>query len=336
MEFSLIIPALNAEKHVENCLFDLEKQTFKDFEAIFINDGSIDCTKIIANSIKTTYPLKIINHASNQGLSSSRNDGLREASGEWIIFLDVDDFIDHDCLRSLHEIIEKNEFDVALFPYNEKWVKNRKEYCRKALLKDGVFGRNQLISNLLLEIPYPVLSCVGSKVYNTKFLNTNHLFFDDLLYKYNEDGAFILNALSAAKQIGYFDYPYYQYMKYGEGTIMTSYRPNMLKTMLNVELLLRNLILINNNPRQKQIVECYEKDVNLFIAALKNEYDYSKYSSFVGVSDEIRKTNIFQDVFNHCSNQKKKLILILIKYRMHRLLYFCFRLIYGGNKHERY
>ena len=102
-KFSIIIPAYNAEKYLENCLNSVVNQTFNDFEVIVINDGSKDNTqKIIDNYIKDNKYIKCINQK-NSGLSASRNNGLDMASGEYIVYLDSDDSINLEFLENIYK-----------------------------------------------------------------------------------------------------------------------------------------------------------------------------------------------------------------------------------------
>ena len=91
---SVIVPVYNVEKYLNKCLDSLINQTFNDFERIIINDGSPDDSKQIIEKYKSKYNdfIKVINQ-SNQGLSASRNNGLKMASGAYIMFVDSDDYL---------------------------------------------------------------------------------------------------------------------------------------------------------------------------------------------------------------------------------------------------
>lgn len=97
-KFSIIIPVYNVEPYIKKCLDSVTRQTYKDYEVIIINDGSTDKSMEIAKK----YDFKIINQQ-NQGQSAARNKGIKNAKGEYIVFLDSDDTIEKDLLKKLDQ-----------------------------------------------------------------------------------------------------------------------------------------------------------------------------------------------------------------------------------------
>ena len=93
-EISIIIPAYNAGKFIENTLKKLEHQSFKNFEILIVNDGSTDDTQLVVENFmsKTILNIKLINQE-NKGEGEARNMGLKYANGEYILFLDADDYL---------------------------------------------------------------------------------------------------------------------------------------------------------------------------------------------------------------------------------------------------
>ena len=118
MRFSIIIPVYNVEKYLDKCILNVMNQTFTDFEVILIDDGSTDTSGMKCDLIsKTDSRIKVF-HQKNSGSSVARNEGIRIANGEYIIFLDSDDFwINYDLLAILDKKICKNGADVISFNY---------------------------------------------------------------------------------------------------------------------------------------------------------------------------------------------------------------------------
>ena len=112
-KFSIIVPVYNTEKYLKRCLDSIKGQTFSDYEVILVNDGSKDNSKDIIEK----YPYKAINQK-NQGLSMARNNGVKEAKGEYIIFLDSDDYIEKDLLKKINESLD-NKPDVVRYQIKE-------------------------------------------------------------------------------------------------------------------------------------------------------------------------------------------------------------------------
>ena len=107
-KFSIIIPVYNVEKYIKKCLDSVFSQSYKDYEVIVVNDGSTDKSMDIAKE----YNVKIINQK-NAGLSITRNNGLQIANGEYISFIDSDDWVDLDFLEKLYNTAKKYDADIA-------------------------------------------------------------------------------------------------------------------------------------------------------------------------------------------------------------------------------
>jgi len=123
-KISVIIPAYNVEKYIEKTLKSLKDQTFKDFEAIIINDGSTDNTEKIIKEVlqDTKFQWKLINRE-NQGVSAARNRGIIESKGEYLCFLDADDYYHPTFLEKMYNKAKEKSYDVVFCNYarvNEK------------------------------------------------------------------------------------------------------------------------------------------------------------------------------------------------------------------------
>lgn len=117
---SIIIPCYNVEKYLKDCLDSVLAQTFSDYEAICINDGSPDnCGKILDKYAKLDSRFKVI-HQSNQGLSQARNNGKNLANGDYIYFLDSDDTLHPQLLEITHSLMQKHDADLVTFELNKQ------------------------------------------------------------------------------------------------------------------------------------------------------------------------------------------------------------------------
>lgn len=117
IKFSIIIPIYNSEKYIEKCISSILKQTYKNFEILIINDQSNDSSLNKISSFNDER-IKIINQL-NSGVSAARNNGLKNAIGEYILFVDSDDYLTNDKL--LEDVAKSNEYDlIKIGTYNEK------------------------------------------------------------------------------------------------------------------------------------------------------------------------------------------------------------------------
>ena len=112
---SIIIPVYNVEGFLRQCLDSIIQQQYNDYEAILIDDGSIDSSPFICNEYAERYPQLRVIHKENGGVSSARNVGLDVAKGEWIWFVDSDDWISSDSLLTLAQTVLSNNTDIVIF-----------------------------------------------------------------------------------------------------------------------------------------------------------------------------------------------------------------------------
>ena len=119
IKISIIIPAYNAQKYIERCLLSLSVQDMptNNYEAIVINDGSTDNTQSLLNVLCKQYSFARYVSTPNSGLSASRNRGVEEATGEYLLFLDADDSIIPNCLKEIYEAMSGNQLDMMLMNY---------------------------------------------------------------------------------------------------------------------------------------------------------------------------------------------------------------------------
>ena len=123
---SVIIPAYNVELYLEQCVESILNQTYRNIEVIIINDGSIDKTGEIADRLKIVDERIIVIHNQNKGVSASRNDGLQKSTGDYIVFVDADDFLSDDYVDYMMKLVEVTGSDFCLSQNCYKKVKIQK------------------------------------------------------------------------------------------------------------------------------------------------------------------------------------------------------------------
>ena len=111
---SIIVPVYNVEKYIEKCLKSLVNQTLKDIEIIIVNDGTKDNSQRIVDKYTKKYDFVKSYIKENGGLSSARNYGLKYANGEYIAFVDSDDYVDKDMYEIMYNKAKSNDFDVVV------------------------------------------------------------------------------------------------------------------------------------------------------------------------------------------------------------------------------
>ncbi len=157
---SIIVPVYNVEKYIEKCLNSLVKQTMEDIEIIIVNDGSKDNSINVINKFIKRYPEKIqYLEKKNGGLSDARNYGLPYAKGEYIAFLDSDDYVEEDMYEKMYKLAKKENSDMVECDFIWEYPNKQKEdigqiYTNKKqmLEKVRVVAWNKLIkTNIVIE-----------------------------------------------------------------------------------------------------------------------------------------------------------------------------------------
>ena len=220
---SFIIPIYKVERYLPACVDSILNQTYKDIEVILVDDGSPDnCPSICDDYSLADSRVKVI-HKENGGLSDARNTGLLVAKGEYVIFLDGDDFwADKECLKQLKfEMDNTPDCDFIGFncsyyyPSNGtivKWVPYKKEL-------DQVAPAENYIPLLVESGTFPMSACL--KIIKRNFLMDNHLFF--IKNKAHEDIPWFIDLISMAKSCRFLNYYIYNYRKEVEGSISSSF-----------------------------------------------------------------------------------------------------------------
>ena len=204
VRFSIIVPVYNSEKYIQVCIDSILKQTYENYEIIIIDDGSNDDSlNIINTNYKDVENITIIS-GKNQGVSYARNLGIEYAKGEWITFLDSDDWIDEDTLKIIDDSI-KNNPEIELIQNNI--VTNDGEnislgyQLSNNLIKEGTRQKEEIIETIICinygmkkyNEQYGNCRCIGGKFYKKTLLTKNKIYFPDKMVTF-EDGIFNLYA----------------------------------------------------------------------------------------------------------------------------------------------
>ena len=137
-KISIIIPMYNVEKYLRRCLDSVKNQTFENWQAICVDDGSPDKSGEIAEEYAKTDKRFVVVHKENGGLSDARNAGMPKASGEYIMFLDSDDFIHPQTMEIAYNLAQKNNSDIVSFTYDRFYRPQLMVYHKLGLDTDKV------------------------------------------------------------------------------------------------------------------------------------------------------------------------------------------------------
>ena len=193
MKISIIVPVYNSDLYLRECLNSLKYQSFKNFEVLLINDGSTDNSKQICEEFVSMDKRFFLFNNSNRGVSFSRNFGINKSTGDYLMFVDSDDFLLSNTLEKVAEKCFDN--DLVIFGYSEIY---------KNCVLEKVQESN--ISNFQDIYKKIILSNLGgflcNKVFRKDLILNNNLKLDETI-SYCEDLLFTINYLSLCKKCYY-------------------------------------------------------------------------------------------------------------------------------------
>ena len=210
IKVSVIVPVYNVEKYIEKCLDSLVNQTLKEIEIIVVNDGTPDNSQKIIDKYAKKYQNVKSYIKENGGLSDARNYGLKKASGEYIAFLDSDDYVSTDMYQKMYEKAVSGNFDMVVCDLN--YVYEFSDEVKRAY--SNIKNDTTNIKNAMINI-YPA---AWNKIFKKKLFKTGIEFKKGVWF---EDVEFIYRLLPHIKTIGVVNEPFNQYLQ-REGSITNS------------------------------------------------------------------------------------------------------------------
>lgn len=211
-KISAIVPVYNTEKYLHRCIDSILSQTFNDFELLLIDDGSKDESgKICEEYAQKDARVRVL-HKENGGVSSARNMGLDNARGEWISFIDADDWIHLDTYNILVEKADTGLFDFIIFAFKSIFAESEKQVKIPDYKKDSkrLFIREYLLSGWTV---------VWNLLIRTEFINKNNIRFQEGI-NIGEDFQFLFRALLITDSIGTVNRPLYYYNRINESSAL--------------------------------------------------------------------------------------------------------------------
>lgn len=259
---TIIIPVYNGQEYLNQCLCSILNQTYTELEIICVNDGSSDKSlEILKKYSRSDKRIKIINKE-NEGVSVARNSALNEVTGEYLMFVDADDWIEEDtCQIAINEIIRNNS-DLVMWSYIREWdgysrIKRiypedfiifSKEDCKNRLHRRMIGLLDEELKQLANA---DALCTIWGKLYKTSIIKENSILFQDIrsIGTY-EDGIFNLQVLEFVNKAVFINKGLYHYRKTNTSSITKIYKEKLFKNWLNLFQMMENYIKSRNLPRE--------------------------------------------------------------------------------------
>lgn len=298
---SVIVPVYNVEKYLKQCLDSIVNQTYKNLEIIIVNDGTKDNSMKIVEEYLQDKRIKVINKE-NGGLSSARNRGIEEATGEYISFVDSDDYIDLNLYNTIvSEMLSREE--IYIFNYNR--YKEKINYLESNVL--NLKKMKKIPQNLLFRT---INGECWNKVYKTSFIRENNLKFPEgMIY---EDMFWEIDTLHFVKRVKLIDFTGYTYRCDREGSIINTFK--LEKEKITCQNLVKKIdyFLKENEDILKEIQKYRLILFKIYIQVIMNdEIEFKNIESELDkiryfINDEIEFLILREDIQRILKNKYKK------------------------------
>ena len=307
---SVIVPIYNVEKYVEKCILSLMNQTYSNLEIILVDDGSTDTSGIICDKYKIKKNVNVI-HKMNGGLSDARNKGIAAAKGEYIGFVDGDDYVEKNMYEKLMTAILLDDTEIAccgMFRESDTGENCEEVRC---VSKKTVYTDTKAINEILLNRELDVSVC--NKLFKSDI-------FDKIIFpvgKTNEDASVIMQIIEGNRVV-HVGEALYHYI-YRDGSITSNYNIDTMYCMYI------NSVNIYDFIKEKHplLIQSAEYFLSLNLMTIICAYLSQEKIIYSNMKIYLEKMNSIASIAMHnpYHSKKNKVILIMIKLHLIKLFY---------------
>lgn len=310
MKISIIIPVYNVEKYISECIESILKQTYKDFELLLINDGSTDTSGIICDKYAQLDKRVHVFHKRNEGVSKARNLGIEYATGEWICFIDSDDWILSNYLETI--INDTNIADLTFWGFQLHYANTlQTEY--KPL--DRFFNERKAIEDCLAYLKhnnqhFEYLGYTVNKLFKASIIKEHHIRFIDNL-SIREDEVFTLSYARYISSIRVKSSPLYNYR------ILQTGLSHKTKSKQEYLSLIKELNEVLQYYHGSNLLLAEENSIlNYYFQALITDIPFSK-SWFILLNNLIEKGRFLQKKNSIYNNSRKMKLIFRYNFKLY-------------------
>lgn len=322
-DFSVIVPIYKVEKYLRKCIESILAQTYGNLELILVDDGSPDhCPAICDKYALKDQRIRVI-HQKNGGLVSARNAGVQAAVGNYICYVDGDDWIVPDLLKTIWEkAIKTYHPDMAVFNMIRQFEEGRQVHI-PCYTKEGFYNKEKLEQEIYPYMMYDkrlpfctalVFPSAGGKVFKRELL-LNHYCREERI-KMGEDNAFIFECLYASESVFFCQDYLYIYNQLNQGSMVHSYDSNRFEN----NRLLTDYIEFNLGGKN----DVLDGEINAFkaywlIMAVFHEVKSKKkiLGAAMHIKVKIKETNVLKGIRMSGLPKSAQLYLALLKFHMY-------------------
>lgn len=309
---SVIVPVYNVEMYLKKCINSILNQTLKKLEIILVDDGSTDNSGIICDEYKfIDKRIKVI-HKENGGLSSARNIGIDNATGDYLAFIDSDDWIEPNMIEVLFDMLEKNDSDISICEFIKCYDENVQPIQEE--IKIEIFNNIDALKKLYDENKGIYMTIACNKLYKRNLLEKVRF----PLGKIHEDEFFIYKVLYEANKISYINRKMYYYRQ-RENSIMNS---RLTKKRLDAfQAFDERIEFIKNKINDKELYSMSISSYYKFIIAFYILYKKDNYNDYITIKQIKVKANEIYKIYFKISKESLKLKIIYSSFYINPILY---------------
>ena len=253
LKYSVIVPVYNVESYLPRCIDSLLAQNYVDLEILLIDNGSKDQSGQICEDYAAQFSNITAYHIPNKGVGSARNFGLSKAKGEFICFVDADDYLVGNLFSDVESQLD-SQLDLLVFSYYNSIEKNLSEIDRSAkiLPTEGKKDKSDFIALFQELFLTDMMYTVWNKIYRREFLEEHQIVFES--YELGEDVRFNLNVYQHVNTVFLVKSGYYVYVSGRVDSAMGQYNPNRMNYQLE-ELGKVDQLMISWNSHDDQFID---------------------------------------------------------------------------------
>ena len=270
---SVIVPVYRVESYIEYCIQSIQNQTYKDLEIILVDDGSDDgCPEICDRYAKEDKRIKVI-HKKNEGLASARNVGLEAATGEYISFVDSDDYVEADYVETMISVIsctgDENIMPVCGYVNHDEKKNGRTDIFLPSNEQKDFKKSIQIMPELYEQ---RMLQIIWNKIFRLDVIKQNHIRFKEEMF-IGEDFRFLLEYMKAAKISGFFfvNKALCHYMRDNENSLMSRLLETKIQDSLDNLKIMYELMGKSADEIQKLIAEEKQKQLEYYAYTIMHD-----------------------------------------------------------------
>lgn len=310
---SVVVPIYNVENYLKKCIDTILYQTYQNLEIILVDDGSTDSSSLIADSYQEKEQRIQVIHKKNGGLSDARNAGLKVAKGEFICFIDSDDYIENNYIQELYQTMLEQEADIAICGYQSVYEDGTKKENRT----EKKIMTNQEALQLLFTKAQTEEVVTWNKLYKTALFLEHNIQFP--VGKLHEDNFTTYQLLYYANKIAYTDQILYNYRQRSTSIVGTYNH----KRLVILDVIKEIEMFFQDKPMNlSKEIEIYELLIQLGVINLLIFTDNTKEPIFLELIEKIRKKKK-EYLKNPYLRKQQKISIIILNFN--HFLYAFFR-----------